>query len=806
MDIKIPISKSESYSGVGVSQQKNTFTSSVETAPKEDILDTLAFWILLGLVFLLPTFFLPIGNLSIFLSKNVVLSAAVCVVALLWLIARLKKGEMVIPKTSLLITGALLPVVFLIASLLSPSPRVSLIGIGSEIGTFFSITILFLLMFFSSIFFQSKKRVFWLYTALAASALVVALFQMARLFGAQHILSFGFFSTQTSNLLGRWNELGVFFGMTALWSLISLALFSSHKLVRGFLYFLLAVSLFFVLIVNFTLVWIVLGLFALISLVYAFSLNKNTESVDTTNRTRVMPIASLALLVLAIFAIFGSSVIGNAVSSTLRIEHFEARPTFATTYTLFKDTIAAHPFFGVGPNRFTNQWLLLKPDAVNTSPFWNVDFAFGISVIATFAITAGIVGLLVWIIFLTQVLYVGFRKSFAFSSDRFSHYLAVSSFLVSVYLWIFMLVYVPSNALVGLAFLMTGAWIGLLVSLGGYKQIRFSFSKNPQRSFVSVLIILVLGIGCIAGIYMIWQKMDAAISFEKSSALFAAGDISNASIAMERAARLGGNALYYRSLADIHIAALSGIKEKVNLSIDEARSQFQTVLGAAIENARQAIGYDATDYLNLMSLARVYESVVPLGISGAYENAKRAYEEALLYNPKNPVLPLSLARLALLQGNHDEARVQISRALTLKNNYTDAIFLLSRIEADEGKIADAIASAEIASLISPNDTGLFFHLGLLRYTNKDYGGAISAFERAVLLQSNYANAKYFLGLSYQQMGETANSIIQFEDIARLNPDNSDVKKILANLKAGKSPFGSGQASSPEKSKTPPIRE
>lgn len=806
MGIKIPVSKSEMYRGaVDTLRQKEASPLTTDTLTKEDVLDRIVLWIALALVFLLPVFFIPIGNLSVFFSKSFLLSISALAMALLWLIACIKKGEFQIPRTWLFVVGAGILAIFLISAFLSPALRASLIGVGSEIGTFFSLTTLFFLLFFSSLLFQSKKRMLLLYTALAGSFLAVALFQIVRLFGGPTIASFGFFNSTTSNLIGRWNELAIFFGMAIVWAFVSLGMFSSHKRLRWFLYCLLIVSLFFVTLINFTPVWVVLGGFALLMFVYSFSFRKDLGHFSGENQG-LIPTISLILLGLSIAALFSTATIGNFVSSKFHIEHFEARPTLETTFAIFRQTINDHPVFGVGPNRFTNQWLLLKPDGVNTSPFWNVDFAFGISTIATFAVTSGIAGLLAWAIFLMWILSIGLRTFFAFANDRLAHYLVVSSFLLSLYLWIFTLIYVPSNALVGLTFLITGAWIGLLTSLGVYKQFYFSFSKNPQRNFISVLALLVLSIGVITAGYIVWQKFDAAVLFEESSASFAAGDVSAASVKMERAAELGDHALYYRSLADIDIARLGVIMSGKNLSIDEARSQFQTALSSAIDNARQAIVYDPTDYLNMVSLARVYQSVVPLGITGAYENSRRAYEEALKYNPKSPLLELDIARLSLAQGDRGEARTHISRALAMKNNYTDAIFLLSRIEADEGKITDAIASAEIASLISPNDTGLFFHLGLLRYTNKDYQGAISALERAVLLQSNYANAKYFLGLSYEQVGKIADAIIQFQDIEKTNPGNADVKKILSNMRAGKRPFAGSEASTPEKRASPPIRE
>jgi len=54
------------------------------------------------------------------------------------------------------------------------------------------------------------------------------------------------------------------------------------------------------------------------------------------------------------------------------------------------------------------------------------------------------------------------------------------------------------------------------------------------------------------------------------------------------------------------------------------------------------------------------------------------------------------------------------------------------------------------------------------------------------LDKNYSNARYFLGLIYDKEENKEKAIEQFTKIAELNPDNEEVKKILTNLREGKS--------------------
>ena len=85
-----------------------------------------------------------------------------------------------------------------------------------------------------------------------------------------------------------------------------------------------------------------------------------------------------------------------------------------------------------------------------------------------------------------------------------------------------------------------------------------------------------------------------------------------------------------------------------------------------------------------------------------------------------------------------------------------------------------------------NDVGALFQLGFLYYKNSQFDEAKPVFERAVELSPNYSNARYFLGLIYDKNASTkAQALEQFEKIAELNPDNAELKQIIANLKAKK---------------------
>jgi len=122
--------------------------------------------------------------------------------------------------------------------------------------------------------------------------------------------------------------------------------------------------------------------------------------------------------------------------------------------------------------------------------------------------------------------------------------------------------------------------------------------------------------------------------------------------------------------------------------------------------------------------------------------------------------------------------------LAKKPDYPEAILFYSQIEASRGNIRNAALIAERALVFAPNDLGVLFQAGYLKYQDKAYEEARIILERARALAPNYSNAKYFLGLTYDELGERDEAIQEFIQIGELNPDNEEVKQILANLRAG----------------------
>jgi tetratricopeptide (TPR) repeat protein len=789
--------------------------------PKGKIFSKLAYLVLLASIFVLPLAFVPSQSVHFIFTKQLIFVTAVLFALAVWVLSELKNGNYELPVSPIVAALGAVAVVTLLSALFSGSIGQSFFGNGFEVGTAVSILAGFLAVFIVPLYFTNKDKIFSGYLMLFAAFAVLALYEIARLILGPAFLSFGIFTDITSNLVGKWNELGVFFGFTTILALTTIEFFPRGKLIKILSFVTLIVSLGFLALVNLSAIWLTLGLFSVVLFVYLFSFARGEkvetegefEKIEESEKTprRQFPTATLIVVLVSILFIVSGGYIGNFLSSKFKISQIEVRPSWQSTSSVAKNTLKVHPLLGAGPNQFTGEWLKYKDPTVNSTMFWNSDFNYGVGLIPTYVVNTGLLGMVAWLVFFVFFLYAGFRAIFLPSNDRVLRYLTISSFLGSFFLWIFNIFYVPGNVIVALTFIFTGLFVSALVKEGLAKVKGGLYTGSAKLVFVSVLGLIFLLAASISIEYGLVERYVSYFYYQNGLiTLNTTGNIDQAESKLLQAAAISKNDVIYRALTEIGIIRMSNLLGAAtkDTPAETLRTQFQSILGTTLSYASEAVNINSADYQNWIERGRVYEAVVPLKIDGAYEAAAGAYQEALKYAPSNPSINLMLARLEYTKGDNNKAKDFITKALNQKQNYTDAIFLLAQIQIKQGDVNEAIKSVGAASVLSPNDPTIFFQLGLLQFDNKDYKEAAASLEQAVALSPQYANAKYYLGLSYDKLGMDKEAIAQFTDLKQTNPDNQEVDLILKNLKAGKSPFTNATppVNTPDKRTSPPLTE
>lgn len=786
---------------------------------KNHLFEKISYWSLLVLIFLLPIFFIPSVFSSVEFSKVLLVVFSVLISLTFWSLARLSDGNIKFAKTLIFPSVLFVVCVYFISSVFSDNPLISIIGNGFELGTFGLVCVGFILMFLVSSLFRNRDKIFFSYIALLISFLIVFLFQGLRLVFGSDFLSFGIFNDQTSNIIGKWNDIGIYFGLVALLSVTTLEIARFNKLLKIFLYFASVGSLFFISIINFKTVWYIIGAFSLTFFLYSLVVSRITKKhqPDAVMSPKIKKVPYLILFFLVISIVFivdgfrNNHIVSDSISKYFNISQVEITPSFQGTFDVFKQNLKESPIIGSGPNSFMKNWLLFKPDGVNNTIFWNADFNYGAGSISTFITTTGLLGLLSWIAFIALFFYIGLRFVFIKTNDPFSRYLIASSFLASCYLWLVNIFYVPSATLFFLTFFFSGLFVATLLSEKLITVKTFTYLGNPRRSLLTVVVLVLIAISSVTGCYIYLQKYFSSVYYQKAmGSMSVNGNVTEAENYILRGLKFSKSDLHYRLLLEIYLNRLNSLSAQKNkISNEEFTKQLESIFRNISISTGSAIEYDNKNYLNYFVAGRLYEYLIP--VEGAYKLASDYYQEALKLNPKSPLINLSLGRLEFTNKNNTKAKEYLIKAIQLKNNYTDAAFLLAQAEVADGNIKNAIKLVEATSTLMPNNPVAFFQLGVLKYNEKekDYKGASEAFEKAVALDTAYSNARYFLGLSYFNLGKREAAIEQFEVVQSYNPDNKEVALILKNLREGRSPFTDAVPpidSKPENRKNLPIKE
>jgi Flp pilus assembly protein TadD len=772
------------------------------------------FWTLLGCAFLLPVFFIPGTLIAPEFAKMLLLEVAVLIGVFVWAAGRLRDGSVTIPKSFLLLLSVLLVVQFVVAAIVSPAPLASFIGSGYDIGTVNIFVVLVLLMFLSSVVFSNRDRILSLYASLVFAGALALLYHLLRQIFGTDLLDFGVFTSNISSPIGKWNDFASLIGGLVLLILSTLYFFPQNKTLRVPAFLLLLLSLGFLLIINFTILWIILAVFLAVLVGLAIYEGEAAHTLarlaagDSGTHTHKpvhkrmahhLPIMATVFLVISIF--YGAGItnlqwgnnnqtIGNFIGKVLHAPAYsEVVLTPQFTISVVRGVLADSPFFGTGPNRFSSGFLMHKTSEVNRSPFWDSTFNFGLGHIPTYFGTTGLIGSILWLLFIVILIMKAQKIKALLLKDRIGGYLAFSLFFLTLYFWSLAIFYLPNISIFALAFLFAGALVAFLVAEGVLGRYEIPFTGNSLRSFVLTPIVIMVLVGVVASSVLLYRETASLFAFRDAQLALEVGNIDAAGLAVIRANQLMERDLYHRVMSNIALGKLSRLSVE-ELTTEEFQSKANQLITEARMHAERAVTLDPTNFENYLQLGSFYDVLGSLGIQNTKEPASLNYAKALELNPRSPRVLFVIARLEFLAGDREKTKEYLQRTLLERPNFLEALSFLVQLELSDKNPAAAVAALQKGVNVEPTNFLLRFALGYLHYLNGNIEGAINEFQATVLLNPVYADAKYFLGLSYARSGRTEEAIAQFTDVQELNPESKEVANILRNLHNGRDPFAS----------------
>lgn len=770
--------------------------------PRRFSFDTAAMWSLAITGALAVIALIPSNSIPFLFTKVSLLAIGGLVTLAFFILARLTRGNVIFPPFMLIGLMWLVPLAYGLSTLFSGvNLQQAVFGAQLEQDTLgFMVLVAGLATLTALIFRRSQQyRSFFLVSGGALALVLVAqvvILVLARV--NPNLIS------PTGNLVGSFLDLGMLVGLGITFALLTMRFIEIGGWKKIALMLGMAVGLFVLALVNSALVWTLVGLVALGLFIEAIMHRRGAyddsdlEGVETVSmptdgqavsETRSLA-GPLAVLVVALFFLIGAGTIGNALVSWMGTNVIDVRPSWQATFDIGSHTYASSPLFGSGPGTFGEQWLKFRDRTLNNTIFWNVDFTSGIGLIPTSFVTTGVLGALAWIGFIAAFLFFGLRALlFRRMQDPFARFVSIASFTGVLYVLVLSIFSVPGPVVLTAGFILFGLFVSSLRYGDGRREWGIVFAKNPRVGFVIVFGLTLLLLGAVLTAYVVVERYLAAVAYADASNALAAGDLEGAEAAIGRSILFAPSDRAYQLAAAVGVGYMNRIAADTTLAPADAQAQFQTALSGSIEAALMATQLGPNNYQNWAALGSVYQTVVPLQIEGAYENARTAFDRAIELNPTNPALPYVLAQLEIAQGNGPAAEELLQQAINLKNDYTQAIFLLSQLQVQLGKATEALQAAEAAAYFAPNDPVVLFQLGILRSGTGDQQGAVAALQRAVELNPQYANARFFLAVALALTNQYTLAAEQLEAVSALSPENAEaVASDLAALRANRNPF------------------
>lgn len=781
-------------------------------------------WSFLSTLFLAAIIFIPIASVPFFPLKVFVLVLGSVVTVIFYTLDRLTSGNFVTPPLLLLGAIWLVPAAYGISVLFSSAPASRTIFVNFQSDTFGFMLLVSVLATLAALIVRRRDH-YQSFFRVATWLFGTVFFGQLALFVIHY-----FYPTLINanlTLVGSFSDVTIFAGLGLVMMLIAFRfmVFSRRALYAMSVSGVLAI---FVLgLGNNFVTWMLVGLVAFglfVESVMRRSLSdmpsieddmsemiadevttemyvdtEDMSSVDDEQVSKSRVIAPLVVLVAAAFFIIGGATVANTFDSVVRVNTVTVRPSWQSTLSVGQKTYRSDALFGSGPNTFKQQLLLFRDAGVNLTPFWSTDFVAGIGFIPTSFVTTGIVGVLAWIVFLSLFLFFGIRSLIARKiEDSFIYSAAVLSFVGMIFVMVELVFNVPGPVIIVLGFVLAGIFASTLRSIEPQGQRLLSFSQNPRIGFVIAFSLTLLLLVSVMVAYRTTGSYLAQVSFISAENALASGNLVAATTAADTSLRYYPTSATYRLKAAIDITRINQIVQKSTTNKGKTNTrQLQALFANGIAVSQAAIKDDSKAYENWVMLGNVFSTAVPLGVSSAYDSAQKAYKKASTLNPTSPLITFTLARLALTKKDYKGAESFLAQTVKLKRNYTPAILELAQVDALLGKAKDALRAAETAAYFIPNNPVILFRVGVLRLETNDNAGAVQALSQAVLLNPNYANARYFLAIAYAQKKSYTKAVGEIKAISALSSVNAKaVAHVLSVLKQNKNPFAQNTVGTP----------
>ncbi len=148
---------------------------------------------------------------------------------------------------------------------------------------------------------------------------------------------------------------------------------------------------------------------------------------------------------------------------------------------------------------------------------------------------------------------------------------------------------------------------------------------------------------------------------------------------------------------------------------------------------------------------------------------------------REPYAQLSLSQLAALTQHLELAERAALHALELKPNWSDALVLRARIQAERGDLKAALSGMRQALALHPNNNELRINYARLLVQDKRFNEARDQFQRVARAAPNDADVQYALGLLALDANQSADAAGYFKRLLKLGKHEDEARYYLGRI-------------------------
>lgn len=391
--------------------------------------------------------------------------------------------------------------------------------------------------------------------------------------------------------------------------------------------------------------------------------------------------------------------------------------------------LSENPVLGSGPGTFAYDFLKYKSSDFNKNQLWNVTFVKAGSKVFNDLATTGILGLASFFLVSLACIFLGLkfitRDTYANKENgQILPALGFTAAIVSLFLSCF---FYNSAFLLNFFYFFSIGAVALLISK---QKKEYKIGSSSTASLVISFIFTLVFIFSSGILILHVQRYAAEVYYLKGVIALQENKKDQAIEKIKTAAKINSSSdLYFRQLSRIYLLKTQEefLKDKEISSNQEKLNNVKVLIADTQNLAKIATDINPKNISNWLNRGYIFQGL-SLYANDASVLALNAYDEALKLDPKNPY------------------------PLAQKGN----VFLVSALKNQDGKKTENLTQA------------------------KTY------LEKAASMVPDYYDAMYSLGFVYDALKERDKAIEIFTKLSNLNAGDENIKKILNNLKIGKS--------------------